>query len=144
MIPGFSTRLGWESGWKSYMANSKDWRSENVYVIELNCKVVKKVATSPAPPSLHHPPPFQVYLLFLAKTFVTPKWLNFWKILPFPFNKVGAPTMGTGVFLWIFAKSLRTPLLQNTSWRLLLMNICERLLLHFWKLFCKNIFHILT
>ena len=42
MIPGFSTRLGWERGWKSCMANSKDWRSENVNMIELNCKVVKK------------------------------------------------------------------------------------------------------
>ena len=36
MIPGFSTRLGWEGGWKSCMANSKDWRSKNVNAIELN------------------------------------------------------------------------------------------------------------
>ena len=35
MIPGFSTRLGWEREWKSWrlgwescMTNSKDWRSE--------------------------------------------------------------------------------------------------------------------
>ena len=35
MIPGFSTRVGWERGWKSCMANSKDWRSENVNAIEL-------------------------------------------------------------------------------------------------------------
>ena len=54
MIPGFSTRLGWERGWKSCMANSKDWRSENASAIELNCKVVKKAAT---PPFLHQPPP---------------------------------------------------------------------------------------
>ena len=47
MIPGFSTRLGWERGWKSYMDNSKDWRSENEHAIELNCKIVKKVATPP-------------------------------------------------------------------------------------------------
>ena len=38
MIPGFSTRLEWECGWKSCMANSKDWSSANVNVIELNCK----------------------------------------------------------------------------------------------------------
>ena len=44
MTPGFSTRLWWECGWKSCMAYSKDWRSENINVIELNCKVVKKVA----------------------------------------------------------------------------------------------------
>ena len=42
MIPGFSTRLGWERGWKSCMANWKGWRSENVNAIKLNCKVVKK------------------------------------------------------------------------------------------------------
>ena len=50
IIPGFSTRLGWECGWKSCTADSKDWRSENVNVIELNCKVAKKVA---APLFLH-------------------------------------------------------------------------------------------
>ena len=54
MIPGFSTSLGWKSKWKYYMANSKEWRSNNVNVIELNCKVVKKWQ----PPSqfLHEPP----------------------------------------------------------------------------------------
>ena len=44
IITGFNTRLGWERGWKSCLANSKDWRSENVNAIELNCKAVKKVA----------------------------------------------------------------------------------------------------
>ena len=43
-MPGFGTRLGWERGRKSCMDNSNDWRSKNVNVIELNCKVVKKVA----------------------------------------------------------------------------------------------------
>ena len=67
MIPGFSTRLDErERGWKSCMVNSKDWRSENVNMTELNCKVVKKVAT---PPFLHQPP-FQVYPPFLAKNFI--------------------------------------------------------------------------
>ena len=44
------------------MANSKEERSENVNAIELNCKVVKKVAS---PPFLHQPP-------FLAKNFALP------------------------------------------------------------------------
>ena len=80
MIPGFSTRLGWERGWKSCMANSKDWRSENVnMMIELNCKVVKKVAT---------PQPFQVYLPFLAKNFVPhPIDSNFGRSYSPAFNK---------------------------------------------------------
>ena len=43
----FSTKLEWEHGWKSCIANSKDWRSENVNAIELNCKVVKKLQPSP-------------------------------------------------------------------------------------------------
>ena len=70
MIPGFSTRLGWERGWRSCTAhNSKDWRSENVNVIELNCKVVKKFVT----PSISTAnPPFQVYPHFLAKIFLPP------------------------------------------------------------------------
>ena len=55
MVPGFSTRLGWECGWKSCMDNSKDWRSENVNAIELNCKVVKKVV----PPDFYINPPFR-------------------------------------------------------------------------------------
>ena len=44
----------------------KDWRSENVNAIELNCKVVKKVAT----PHFYINPPFQVYPPFLANNFV--------------------------------------------------------------------------
>ena len=28
MIGGLSTRLGWEHGWKSCMANSKDWNAK--------------------------------------------------------------------------------------------------------------------
>ena len=46
MIPGFSIRLGWERGWKSCMANSKDWRSENVNAIELNCNTHLNYDTS--------------------------------------------------------------------------------------------------
>ena len=37
-----------------------------------------------------------------------------------------------------------TPFLQNTSGQLPLKNICEQLLLHFWKMLCKNILHIIT
>ena len=83
MIPGFSTRLGWEHGWKSCMANSKDWRSENVNMIELNCKAVKKVAT----PHFYINPPFLGLSPLSSKNRRTPlKWLNFWKVLS-PFNK---------------------------------------------------------
>ena len=53
----FSTKLGWERGRKSCIANSKDWRSENVNAIELNCKVVKKLQSPPS---------------FLAKNFASP------------------------------------------------------------------------
>ena len=82
MIARFSTRLGWECGWKCCMANSKDWRSENLNAIELSCEVVKKVAT---PPFLHQPPhPTPPLLLF--RFIPPPKWLNFWKDLS-PFNK---------------------------------------------------------
>ena len=38
-------------------------------------------------------------------------------------------------FLVNITKSLRTPILKN---------ICERLLLHFWKVFCENILQIIT
>ena len=79
MIPGFSTRFGWERGWKSCMNNSKDWRPENVNVIELNCKVVKKVATLPF---LHHPPPSPPFLFrFIpcsSKEFCTPQVTQVW------------------------------------------------------------------
>ena len=71
MIPGFSTRLAWERRSKSFMANWKDWGSENENAIELNCKVVKKVAT----------PPFSDLSPLSSKKFRNPpKWLNFWKI----------------------------------------------------------------
>ena len=76
MIARFSTRLGWECGWKCCMANSKDWRSENLNAIELSCEVVKKVAT---PPFLHQPPPtpplhcsFSGLSPHSSKTFCTP------------------------------------------------------------------------
>ena len=82
MIPGFSTRLGWERGWKSCMAKSKDRRSENVNVIELNCNVVKKVATPLPPPYLHQAPLFRFIPPFLAKISSLPKWINFCKVLP--------------------------------------------------------------
>ena len=48
-----------------------------------------------------------------------------------------------GCFPVNFAKFLGISFLQNTFGLLLLKNICERLLLHFWKLFCKNILHII-
>ena len=69
-----------EEGWK-------DWRSENVNVIELNCKVVKKVAT----PHFYINPPFQVYSPFLAKNFVPlPQVTQFLEVpTPPPFNKEG-------------------------------------------------------
>ena len=74
MIPGFSTRRGWERGWergwKSCMANSKDWRPENVNAIEQNCKVVKKVATLPF---LHQlSPPFSGLSPLSSKKNCTP------------------------------------------------------------------------
>ena len=95
MIPGFSTRLGWEHGWKSCMANSKDWRSENVNAIELNRKVVKKVATPP-PPFPHQPPPSFSGLSSLSrKKFGTPQVTQFLgDATPPPFNKGGGvPTV---------------------------------------------------
>ena len=70
MIPGFSTRLGWEHGWKCYIANSKDWRSENLNEIELNCEVVKKVATSP--PHFYINPPFSGLSPHSSKRICTP------------------------------------------------------------------------
>ena len=105
MIARFSTRLGWECGWKCCMANSKDWRSENLNAIELSCEVVKKVATPPistsTPPPHPSTAPFQVYPPILAKHFVPPppKWLNFWKDLS-PFNKGVGGEEGGGFQLW--------------------------------------------
>ena len=52
------------------MAKSKDWRSENANGIELNCKVVNIVATSPPsppPPILHQPPLFRFIPPFYQK-----------------------------------------------------------------------------
>ena len=53
-----------------------------VNVIELNCKIIKKVAP---------PPPFSGFSPPLLKKNLSPppppKWLNFWKVLPCPFNK---------------------------------------------------------
>ena len=85
MILGFSTRLGWGREWKSCMANSKDWRSEKLNAIELNCNVVKKVTT----------PLFQVYTPFLAKNFVPPPSDAIYgrSYPPSPFNKGRGPTM---------------------------------------------------
>ena len=78
MIPGFSTRLGWERRWKSFMANSKDWRSENVNAPELNCKVVKKVATPPLPPPfVHQRPLFRSISPFKQKISYPPQVTQF-------------------------------------------------------------------
>ena len=61
---------------RSCMAKSKDWRSENANGIELNCKVVNIVATSPPspapppPPNSTSTPPFQVYTPILPKNFI--------------------------------------------------------------------------
>ena len=57
-----------ENGWKSCMTNWKDWRSENVNLIELNCKVVKKVAT----PHFCINPPFSGLSPLSSKKFCTP------------------------------------------------------------------------
>ena len=54
-----------------------------VNVIELSGN--KKVAT----PHFYINPPFQIYPPFLAKNFILPKWLNFQKVLPPPFNEGG-------------------------------------------------------
>ena len=81
MTLGFGTRLWWEHEWYSCMANSKDWRSKKVNVVELNCKVVKKVAT---PHFYINPPLFKFIPPFSQKKFIPPKWFNFWKVLPPP------------------------------------------------------------
>ena len=47
---------------------TQDWRSKNVNAIELNCKVVKKVAT----PHLYINPPFSGLSPFSSKKFHTP------------------------------------------------------------------------
>ena len=60
---------------------------QTVNVIELNCKVIKKVAT---PAFLHQPPPLS------RKTFCTPPSDSiFGKSYPLPFNRGGGggPTM---------------------------------------------------
>ena len=48
------------------------------------------------------------------------------------------------VFYCEFCEISKNTFLQKTSGQLLLKNICEQLLLHVWKLFCKNILHIIT
>ena len=48
------------------------------------------------------------------------------------------------VFSCEFCEISKNTFLQKTSGRLLLKKIYEQLLLHYWKLFCKNILHILT
>ena len=75
MIPGFSRRLWWEHGWNSCMGNSKDWRSKKVNVIELNCKVVKKVAT----PHFYINPPFSSLSLLSHKKIHTSQVIQFLK-----------------------------------------------------------------
>ena len=64
----------------------------------LNCKVIKKRATLTFYINL---PLFQGYLPFLAKFLVSPKWINFWKILPSPFPSppLTRPEEGGGVQL---------------------------------------------
>ena len=91
MIPGFSTRLGWERGWRYCMANSKDWRSKNVNVIELNCKVVKKWQP---PISTSIPPLFFRFIpRFLQKILYPPPSDSiFWRSYPPPLLR-GFPTM---------------------------------------------------
>ena len=64
--------------------------------MQLNCKVIKKWQ----PPISTSSPPFQSYPLFLANFLVhpSPKWLNFWKVLPLRLPLIrgeGFPAMGT-------------------------------------------------
>ena len=95
MIPGFSTGLGWEREWESYMANSKEWRSEKVNAIELNCNVVKNVAT-PLPISTSTPPTFSGLYPLSSKKFRTPFQVTQFMegpTTPSPFNKGRFPTM---------------------------------------------------
>ena len=54
-----------------------------VNVIELNCKIINKGAP-PSPPFSGLSPPFLEKNLSPTPP---PKWLNFWKVLPCPFNK---------------------------------------------------------
>ena len=116
MIPCFSARLRWKRGWKSCMANSKDWRSENVNMIGLNCNVVKKVATPPPPPPfLHQPPPLSGLSPLSSKQFRTPpKWLNFWNVLP-PLYKMGGGGESNCVcFKWSVKKHCVAKISQRT------------------------------
>ena len=75
--------------------------TQYINVIELNCKVIKKVAIPSPPISTSTPPPlFQVYPPFLGKNFVPPLprdsiFRRSYTTLP-PFNKGGrGPTMLT-------------------------------------------------
>ena len=91
-----------------------------VNVIELNCKVIKKVATPPPPfPFLHQPPLFRFIPPFLAKNFAPPyqmtQFLEAWKVLP-PLclnNKDG------GVQLWFYSTSSYLTWIART-----MKNIC--------------------
>ena len=86
MIPGFSTRPDERGrGWKSCMANSKDWRSDNVNMIERNCKVVKKVAT----PHFYINPPLSVLSPLSSKKIRTPSSDSISGRSSPPFNREG-------------------------------------------------------
>ena len=56
----------------------------------LNCKVIKK-CQPPPPPFLHQPLPFSGLSPLSSKKIrtPTPKWLNFWKVLPLRLIRVG-------------------------------------------------------
>ena len=66
--------------WEPYFPHTHSKCDWTVY------KVIKKAATTPPPLISRSTPTFQVYTLFLVKNFVTPKWLNFWKVLLPPFK----------------------------------------------------------
>ena len=53
--------------------------------MQLNCKVIKKVATPPPPPHFYINTPFSRLSPLSSKIFGTPpKSRNFWKVLPLP------------------------------------------------------------
>ena len=129
MTLGFGTRLWWEHEWYSCMANSKDWRSKKVNVVELNCKVVKKVAT---PHFYINPPLFKFIPPFSQKNSFPPSDSIFGRSYPLPptFNKVQVrgggfggwgPTMWFGFCFWKWKHEIEKHLISDLIRRLILI-----------------------
>ena len=125
----FSTRLGWKRGWKSCMADSKDWRSENVNAIKLNCKIVKKFAT-PLHFCINPPPPFSGLSPLSTKKFRIPPSSDtiFGRSYPPPFNK-GGGVVWFQLCQWVGGGMLNRQNLLNVT-----KVVCQWTLKgHFWQ-----------